>query len=48
MRFKHRVKYKSSDKQVRKLLKRRQAIEPIIDNLKSDNGTNKSRLTDTE
>ena len=39
--IKHRGKYKSLTEQERKLLNRRQAIEPIIDHLKSDNRMNR-------
>jgi IS5 family transposase len=42
--IKHRGKYKSLTEQERKLLKRRQAIEPIIGHLKSDNRMNRCHL----
>jgi len=46
--IKHRGKYKSLTEQERKLLKRRQAIEPIIGHLKSDNRMNRSHLKGPE
>jgi IS5 family transposase len=46
--IKHRGKYKSLTEQERKLLKRRQAIEPIIGHLKSDNRMNRCHLKGPE
>ena len=48
MSIKHRGKYKSLTDQERKLLKRRQAIEPIIGHLKSDNRMNRCHLKGPE
>ena len=48
MSIKHRGKYKSLTEQERKLLKRRQAIEPIIGHLKSDNRMNRCHLKGLE
>jgi IS5 family transposase len=42
--IKHRGKFKTLTAQERKLLKRRQAIEPIIGHLKSDNRMNRCHL----
>jgi IS5 family transposase len=46
--IKYRGKYKSLTEQERKLLKRRQAIEPIIGHLKSDNRMNRCHLKGPE
>jgi len=46
--IKHRGKYKSLTEQERKLLKRRQAIEPIIGHLKSDHRMNRCHLKGPE
>jgi hypothetical protein len=46
--IKRRGKYKSLTEQERKLLKRRQAIEPIIGHLKSDNRMNRCHLKGPE
>ena len=46
--IKHRGKYKSLTEQERKLLKRRQAIKPIIGHLKSDNRMNRCNLKGAE
>lgn len=46
--IKHRGKYKSLTEQERKLLKRRQAIEPIIGHLKCDNRMNRCHLKGPE
>ena len=42
--IKHRGKFKTLTAQERKLLKRRQAIEPIIGHLKADHGMDRSHL----
>ena len=46
--IKYRGQYKSLTEQERKLLKRRQAIEPIIGHLKSDNRMNRCHLKSPE
>jgi IS5 family transposase len=46
--IKHRGKYKSLTEKELKLLKRRQAIEPIIGHLKSDNRMNRCHLKGPE
>ena len=48
VRIKHRGKYKSLTEQERKLLKRRQTIEPIFGHLKSDNRMNRCHLKGPE
>ena len=46
--IKHRGKFKSMTEQERKLLKRRQAIEPIIGHLKADHRMNRCHLKGSE
>jgi len=46
--IKHRGKYKRLNEQERRLLKRRQAIEPIIGHLKSDHRMNRCHLKGAE
>ena len=48
LNIKHRGKFKSMTEQERKLLKRRQAIEPIIGRLKADHWMNRYHLKGSE
>jgi IS5 family transposase len=48
LNIKHRGKFKSMTEQERKLLKRIQAIEPIIGHLKADHRMNRCRLKGSE